>query len=357
MLKTAKFLQRVRKVLGDFLTLMEGASNSSRIDSPSADAKDAKRIVPEYESSGDKKSPAWQALSETELSGSIQLDSRYWDCECAENYIHPHSDDCCAVCGATRDESPDSRVAEILYFETTIRDDRGVSVRFNPVTRAVTFRFDKHEARGTIVFSVTPRGLAITSPDAGKEPVVEIDLFSDEARDEGMEGLPVIVHINEASSVNFAPNEVDVNHDGKSFTFLSRETWFEDLPIIESAMTVHNKNGCKIEVGDTDFGSAVTFTFDAVNLKGTVIVRESAYGLIIYLPEISADSLMAFDLFYRSPAASEANLGKRGILLSFYVPGGSDYSVADLEISPNQATLCVPDYDGREYKFAIERGA
>jgi rubrerythrin len=37
----------------------------------------------------------------------------FWDCECEEDFIHPSSDEACPVCGAHRDEQPDSRVNEV----------------------------------------------------------------------------------------------------------------------------------------------------------------------------------------------------------------------------------------------------
>lgn len=38
----------------------------------------------------------------------------FWDCECENNYIHPASDESCILCGAIREEQPDSRVDEVL---------------------------------------------------------------------------------------------------------------------------------------------------------------------------------------------------------------------------------------------------
>ena len=42
-----------------------------------------------------------------------RTNEEYWDCECDEKYIHHASVDECPVCGALRDESPDSHQAEI----------------------------------------------------------------------------------------------------------------------------------------------------------------------------------------------------------------------------------------------------
>ena len=38
----------------------------------------------------------------------------YWDCECRNNFIHPHCVSRCKHCGVYADEQPDSRIAEII---------------------------------------------------------------------------------------------------------------------------------------------------------------------------------------------------------------------------------------------------
>jgi len=50
---------------------------------------------------------------------TIELDPRYWDCECEHDYIHPKSMECCPKCKAWRDDQPDSRVEEVLKYKTT----------------------------------------------------------------------------------------------------------------------------------------------------------------------------------------------------------------------------------------------
>ena len=49
----------------------------------------------------------------------VKTDSRYWDCECGENYIHKKSiEPKCSVCGFEHEECSDSRPNEIrLYFK------------------------------------------------------------------------------------------------------------------------------------------------------------------------------------------------------------------------------------------------
>jgi hypothetical protein len=47
------------------------------------------------------------------------LNPKYWDCECNEQYIHSKLEESCTICGAQREEMPDSRQREIeerVYF-------------------------------------------------------------------------------------------------------------------------------------------------------------------------------------------------------------------------------------------------
>lgn len=47
------------------------------------------------------------------MKNEIELDSRFWDCECAVDYIHTKSVLRCGSCGAFAEEQPDSRVYEV----------------------------------------------------------------------------------------------------------------------------------------------------------------------------------------------------------------------------------------------------
>ena len=49
----------------------------------------------------------------------VKTDSRYWDCDCEDNYIHLKTNTLsCSVCGMTEDECSDSRPNEIkLYYK------------------------------------------------------------------------------------------------------------------------------------------------------------------------------------------------------------------------------------------------
>lgn len=44
-------------------------------------------------------------------------DCRYWDCECARNYIHPKSCRVCVFCKAQPVEQPDSMAVEVRTME------------------------------------------------------------------------------------------------------------------------------------------------------------------------------------------------------------------------------------------------
>ena len=50
--------------------------------------------------------------------GGAWLTTDYWDCDCAENYIHPKTEMACKVCGGVEPEDamPDSHVAEVAML-------------------------------------------------------------------------------------------------------------------------------------------------------------------------------------------------------------------------------------------------
>lgn len=52
-------------------------------------------------------------IGKTVHDPSPRLSERYWDCECDEEYIHRNSIAECPVCGARRNEMPDSRQSEV----------------------------------------------------------------------------------------------------------------------------------------------------------------------------------------------------------------------------------------------------
>lgn len=52
----------------------------------------------------------------TEKVGNIETSPDFWDCECENNYIHPKEQPKCEICGAIREDQPDSRINEILQI-------------------------------------------------------------------------------------------------------------------------------------------------------------------------------------------------------------------------------------------------
>ncbi|CAM3777528.1 hypothetical protein LIHA111178_07970 [Litorimonas haliclonae] len=42
----------------------------------------------------------------------------YWDCECPTDYVHRSFVSSCHLCGALREEQPDSRRTEVDQLET-----------------------------------------------------------------------------------------------------------------------------------------------------------------------------------------------------------------------------------------------
>lgn len=45
---------------------------------------------------------------------AIVTTAEYWDCECNDEYMHSKLEDSCTRCGATREDSPDSHVNEVI---------------------------------------------------------------------------------------------------------------------------------------------------------------------------------------------------------------------------------------------------
>lgn len=56
------------------------------------------------------------AWIETEDHGDIMTTPDFWDCECKDDYIHPHSEKKCPKCKARREDQPDSRVNEVICY-------------------------------------------------------------------------------------------------------------------------------------------------------------------------------------------------------------------------------------------------
>jgi len=56
------------------------------------------------------------AWIETEDHGDIVTTPDFWDCGCTVDYVHPKTEDVCPKCGFKRDEQPDSRLDEALWY-------------------------------------------------------------------------------------------------------------------------------------------------------------------------------------------------------------------------------------------------
>ncbi len=58
----------------------------------------------------------------TETPGTTSF---YWDCECAEHFIHPKGCKECLLCGAVPENQPDSHLIEVhLMMQQTVAGAR-----------------------------------------------------------------------------------------------------------------------------------------------------------------------------------------------------------------------------------------
>jgi len=48
--------------------------------------------------------------------GEIVVTSLFWDCECDKDFIHSKRHEACPICGAVREDQPDSRANEVLLI-------------------------------------------------------------------------------------------------------------------------------------------------------------------------------------------------------------------------------------------------
>ncbi len=51
-----------------------------------------------------------------EHHGDMTLNLDYWDCECEFGYIHAIDVDYCPICGAHREDQPNSRAEEVEHL-------------------------------------------------------------------------------------------------------------------------------------------------------------------------------------------------------------------------------------------------
>ena len=47
------------------------------------------------------------------MAGKLHTTIFFWDCECPDNYINSHYILSCQICGAQKDDQPDSRLSEL----------------------------------------------------------------------------------------------------------------------------------------------------------------------------------------------------------------------------------------------------
>ena len=55
-----------------------------------------------------------------DTGSSLATTCLFWDCECAEDYIHPASENQCPVCESKREDQPPSRVEEVIHHSSRL---------------------------------------------------------------------------------------------------------------------------------------------------------------------------------------------------------------------------------------------
>jgi hypothetical protein len=69
----------------------------------------------------------------------------YWDCDCADNYIHRAASGFCPECGLDQDDSPESRVREVLLAGYEINDWTGDELAGQDAAVLASIRQTKEE--------------------------------------------------------------------------------------------------------------------------------------------------------------------------------------------------------------------
>jgi len=66
----------------------------------------------------------------TDHTHEIETTPDYWDCECADNYIHRKTDTLeCLICQSSQEEQPDSRTNEVaLHLQPVVINNNQVEV-------------------------------------------------------------------------------------------------------------------------------------------------------------------------------------------------------------------------------------
>lgn len=65
--------------------------------------------------------------SHLENHGDFNLDLRYWDCECKENYIHSIGESICTICDSLQSDCPNSRENEVVSYLEIVKNRGGGS--------------------------------------------------------------------------------------------------------------------------------------------------------------------------------------------------------------------------------------
>lgn len=64
---------------------------------------------------------------------------------------------------------------------------------------------------------------------------------------------------------------------------------------------------------------AITITMEGAEARGTLILREGAYGFDVLCPDVSEHPLALLDLFYASPSGGDPESSKAGLPLQIVV--------------------------------------
>lgn len=87
---------------------------------------------------------------------TIKTTEQYWDCECAENFIHAAAVNHCPRCDTYRDEQPDSRGNEVLAAGLPI-----IAENWDAIIESVEAAVVKRADLDGINAQATPAGLVV----------------------------------------------------------------------------------------------------------------------------------------------------------------------------------------------------
>lgn len=108
--------------------------------------------------------------------GDVTTDTRFWDCECEENYINLKAEQTeCTLCGAKDEDQPDSRVNEImnmgLYFSQLPSPETRAQWRFPQFyPEAVPAKWTKCGFSAVKVVQILPEGNVVVEKCHNDDP-------------------------------------------------------------------------------------------------------------------------------------------------------------------------------------------